>query len=719
MTFLRKFHNLSMTARVLMAPAVVIVFLLLFGAASYFGLTSQRQALRDIYNNRFKNYQTSASLTKDLTSVHMSTYRLLSWEAARFERAKIDALAKEQLAILDRSVGIIKRNVTSPSALPEEKKIYEAVLPNILEYQKAIQSAIDLSSSDLNFATMYMATADEKFQVLEKVMNQLLDLERTISENTFEHSMMTFSRVIAIMAILLTVALILSLVVSALSARGVTRILGAEPHVLADIARNIAEGNLTFEFGTAETLGGVYADMQKMSANLKDTLSKIRLVTQSLSRVTANMVSSSHNVLTAADVQKTGIEESAASIGEMDNSTSLVAASAESLSKSAVDTSAAVMEMKQAVESVGESSNVMESSTKETAASIEEMIANIKQIGQSLESLSSSSEGIASSVSELNATVKEIERHATESATLSEKVAVEASEKGITAANAAMQGMESIRKSVGSLSEIVNALGKRSMDIGEILTVIEEVTDQTTLLSLNAAILAAQAGSHGTAFTVVADEIKSLSERTELSTNEISGLITSVQEDTLSTVRMVGDCIQAVEKGIMLVSEVNDALKGITKSSRVSTEMSQAIQRSTYEEVQVVKQITESVKEMAKQVENISLALKEQNKGSIFIIEQTEKMREISGHVRTAIEEQRDGSRQIVVSIEDVANQADRIAQATGIQKQKSSEMVQSMDKIQGTTGNLLHSSNEMNAIINALKEDAQNLLSELQKFKV
>jgi methyl-accepting chemotaxis protein len=442
-------------------------------------------------------------------------------------------------------------------------------------------------------------------------------------------------------------------------------------------------------------------------------------VTESLSNVTTRIASSSENVLAVADVQKTAIERSAATMGEMLDSTAAVASGAESLSLSAVDTSSAISQMKQAIERVSESSNVFEASTNEAASSIEEMFANIKEISQALESLSSSSEGIASSVSEVNTTVKEIEEHATRSVGLSEQVVVDASDKGEAAAHAATEGMEDIRRSVGVLSEVINVLGKRSVDIGTILSVIEEVTERTTLLSLNAAILAAQAGEHGKSFSVVADEIKSLAERTAHSTREISQLINSVQTETRSSVKMAGEGLLAVEKGLTLVGEVHEALKGITQSSLASTEMSKAIQRSTSEESQAIRQINDAVVEMTKQVEKISNALQEQNRGGKFVIEQTETMKEMSHHVKTALGEQRDGSRQIASAVEDVAHQAESIAQATGMQKQKSYEMVQAMDEIRNTTGNLTLSSKEMFAAIESLKGDAGNLLAALQKFRV
>ena len=486
-------------------------------------------------------------------------------------------------------------------------------------------------------------------------------------------------------------------------------------------AERIASGDLTsvIDVKGEDEMARLGGAINGMAFNLKDMISKIRGITNSISSVTSKISASSGNILSAADVQKKAIEETSVAIGEMNESTKSVAASAESLSDSSLNTSSAIMQMAKSIEKVAESSQVFDESTQETASSVEEMVANIKQIAESLENLSASSEEVASSVAEVNATIREIEGHADKSVGLAEKVMLEASDRGIGAASAALTGMQNIRTSVTALSDVINVLGKRSGDIGTILTVIDDVADQTNLLALNAAILAAQAGEQGRAFAVVADEIKSLAERTSISTREIAELITSVQDETRSSVEMAARGIVTVEEGLKLVRDVNDALKGIADSSKVSTEMSKAIQRATSEESQVIRQITESIKDMSKQVENISRALQEQNRGSKFIIDATDKMKDMSRHVKDATAQQSDGSRQISGAIDNVARQAEQIAGATGSQNQRSGEIAQSMTKIQSTTGNLINSSNQMNAAIISLMEEAKNLLRELEKFTV
>lgn len=487
------------------------------------------------------------------------------------------------------------------------------------------------------------------------------------------------------------------------------------------VADRIASGDLTYviEVKSQDEIASLGNAINTMTVNLKDVISKIGNISNSVANVTSNIASASKNLLEIADVQKKAVEETASAIEEMDNSMSTVSMSAESLSKSASDTSSSIFQMTTSMDTIVENTNKFSDTTESTTSSIEEMVINIKEIAESVEKLSATSSEIASSIEEVNDTTKNIAQSANESVILAERVMANASDKGINAANAAMEGMEIIKNSVVTLSEVITTLGKRSNEIGKILNVIDSVAEQTNLLALNAAILAAKAGEHGRGFAVVANEIKDLAERTSKSTTEIASLIKSVQDETKFSVRMASEGVQTVQSGITLVKGVNDALREILDSSKVSTEMARAIQKATAEETVIIKHITNAVEAVTHQIENISRATKEQSKGSSFIIETTAKMNEISYQLKTSLGEQRDGSRQIASATENVTNEASHIAASTGRQKEKSMDVVHSMERIRNTTGNLTTSSNEMYEAINSLKDEALNLLAELKKFKV
>lgn len=486
-------------------------------------------------------------------------------------------------------------------------------------------------------------------------------------------------------------------------------------------ADKIASGDLTYIINVQgkDEVGSLENAINRMTFNLKDILSKVGGITSSISTVTLKIASSSHEIMSVTDIQKEAIKDTVSVTENMNNATSMIAGSTEQLSASASEISSSIYEMTTAIEKIAENTNVFSDTAQETASSIEEMVATIKQISSSIETLSVSSQEISSAINEVNATTMDIENRAEQSVALAETVMHNAEEKGMKAAGTAMEGMKNIKKSVMDLSGIINMLGKRADDIGKIINIIDDVADQTNLLAINAAILASKAGEHGRGFSVVADEIKSLAERTSFSTGEISELIKTVQDYIKSSITMASSGLNTVEKGLVNVQDLSDALKEIAESSKASTEMAIAIKRATSEESVVIRHITVGIETMTEQTENISRAIQEQNKGSKFIMDATEKVKDLSREVKTATNEQKDTSKLIAEAIESVSNQASHIAEVTGNQKEHSAEMVDSVKKYSNTSDRLIKSTNDMNTVIRALKEEAQTLLQEIKRFEV
>src|SRR5512135_1629229 len=158
-----------------------------------------------------------------------------------------------------------------------------------------------------------------------------------------------------------------------------------------------------------------------------------------------------------------------------------------------------------------------------------------------------------------------------------------------------IDGMNRMETTARRTADVVNRLGGRAESIGSILTVIEDITDQTSLLALNAAILAAQAGEHGKGMSVVATEIRELANRTAASTQEISKLIVAVQEDSREAVAVMGKGVQLTTEGTRLAREAGDALQKILERAGQAREMSHAISRAAAEQTVGMRQVSEAV----------------------------------------------------------------------------------------------------------------------------
>src|SRR5215469_7824317 len=149
-----------------------------------------------------------------------------------------------------------------------------------------------------------------------------------------------------------------------------------------------------------------------------------------------------------------------------------------------------------------------------------------------------------------------------------------------------IDGMMVIRENVQETSKKIKRLGERSQEIGEIVRLIEDIADQTNLLALNAAIQSAMAGDQGRGFSVVADEIRTLAERSSEATKRIATIVKSIQGDTYDAVVAMEESTQEVVQGSRLADEAGRALKQIYGAVDRQTQMIEAIARTANERAQ-------------------------------------------------------------------------------------------------------------------------------------
>ena len=137
--------------------------------------------------------------------------------------------------------------------------------------------------------------------------------------------------------------------------------------------------------------------------------------------------------------------------------------------------------------------------------------------------------------------------------------------------------MNGISKTARHSSGIISSLGGRSREIGSIITVIDDIADQTNLLALNAAIEAARAGEQGRGFAVVADEVRRLAEKTMKATKEIDTMIRTMQDETGKAIESMENEVSAVGAGARLAEEAGASLNEIVSRVEVVTSMIESV----------------------------------------------------------------------------------------------------------------------------------------------
>ncbi len=239
-----------------------------------------------------------------------------------------------------------------------------------------------------------------------------------------------------------------------------------------------------------------------------------------------------------------------------------------------------INDVSNAVQATASASNQISSSSEEMAAGAQEQ--------------SSQTAEVASAVEEMTKTILETTRHASTAAEAA-KVAGSIAREGGDVVNQTILGMNQVANVVKKSAETVQALGKSSDQIGEIIQVIDDIADQTNLLALNAAIEAARAGEQGRGFAVVADEVRKLAERTTKATKEIAMMIKQIQKDTVEAVDSMHKGTTEVERGKDLADRAGQSLTKIIKGSADVVDMVTQVAAASEEQSSAAEQISKNI----------------------------------------------------------------------------------------------------------------------------
>ncbi|GEM_PF-5393766 len=681
--------NLNMSKKLMVAPAIVMLLLIAFGVMTYVGLSSQKK-LTNEYSARFTNYQKSSGILLDIEAVHSNLYRLLAWATAKYESAKIQALGKEQTDTIDKDIKLVNEKLASRSLSEKERKLYEGLGSVLAEYRKAAGDVIDLSETDLNMATMFMGTADEKYDVIRAQMSEVAKLEDAMGKALEESATHQVTIVVTMLASTFLAALVLAVLASIYMARIIIAPLGV---ALATV-RRVAEGDLdiSLEGGSRDEIGQIIDAMGGMVENLRAMVGKIKETAGELDSTAGQISANSTQLIRSAHSQASATEETSCTMEQMAASIQSVANNADSLAGNADQVASAVQELGGSSEQVAKSAETMASSVSETSATIEQMTISIEKVAQNAEELASSVNETSSTIEEMTVSIEQVAASSQDllmvvseaSATIQQMAAsikqtadnvTEADSVAKIAAREGVAGQEAIQNALAAMqrvgevsartaASIIN-LGKRSEEIGNIVKVINEIADQTNLLALNAAIEAARAGEAGRGFAVVAEEVRKLAERSVAATKEIGQVIGQVQADTGDSVKYGELASREALASMELSTVAGNALANIIKTIEQTSELMGSINQMTAEQSGASRQVILAVEKMSSSAALVASAAREQALGGRQIRIAMEKMNGITQEVAVATREQAQGSKQIWVAVGNMNNVTQQVTIAT------------------------------------------------------
>ena len=220
-------------------------------------------------------------------------------------------------------------------------------------------------------------------------------------------------------------------------------------------------------------------------------------------------------------------------------------------------------------------SRINETSANVSAAS-EETKQTALHLARASEHQAQEIAGASAAVNEMAVTIDQVSANAAESARVAER-AVSIAFNGAKVVQNTIHGMDTIREQIQDTAKRIKRLGESSQEIGDIVSLINDIADQTNILALNAAIQASMAGDAGRGFAVVADEVQRLAERSATATKQIEALVKTIQNDTTSAVTSMEQTTAEVVRGARLAQDAGVALEEIEAVSANLAELIQNI----------------------------------------------------------------------------------------------------------------------------------------------
>jgi methyl-accepting chemotaxis protein len=470
------------------------------------------------------------------------------------------------------------------------------------------------------------------------------------------------------------------------------------PLILRDVQRPLlllSRNTQQVGEGRIDRLEPVYSDdevaslvqgFSHMVGSLRGMVVQIRAASRDLAKASALIRESGDGVRHSNQGQRKLIESFHQEINELTETSIGISASSMELSLASESTNATIVEMAASVQQINQSMDELLMVVEGITSAIRDFDVAIKNVGKNVDHLAGHAEhtkefaeNLEQSTSAIDDSVKIAQRYT--------KKVIHNAGRGMELVARNREKIQVIERVVQDFHGTTRTLLQLGADIAKILDYIGDHTQQTNLLALNAAIIASQGGTgdgQAKGFSVVADEIKRLSEQTARSTQEIQQIIGTLQAEIRKAYQQVELGLDAVRDGAVSVAQSQEALQAILESASETDSVVESILSETIQQAGQASLIHEANRNIHTQVETIRSVIEEQQQTSNYILSLAMNVQQATSVVRDSTKEQSTGSDEIAKATEQVRTLASNLHEILARQEDHVISLKETMNRVLG-----------------------------------
>lgn len=498
------------------------------------------------------------------------------------------------------------------------------------------------------------------------------------------------------------------------------RELGSRIDGMSSNIQQVISGDLTCRVTASrdDELGAIASGLDILVQWLSSTVVKIRTIAGNVSDAMNHLNKTFKDVISGVNRQQLSTENGLFSVQNALDSLEQVIVSTDNLLELSEESSSALNEILSASQGIVTKIDRLSNEVHASFETVMTLSRTAKDVAAIAGRASHSMEDATDAVTKINESVTRVDGIVAETTELSVHTTSIIADRGINSVNDAIGSMQKIEGLVGSVTATISSLGARSKDIAKVLDVIKEVTEQTKLLSLNAQILSGQAGEYGKPFAVVASEMKSLSDKTAVSTKEIEAIVSTIQNEINAAVSSTRSTVTMVAEGKAVAIRASEALQGIQESSQRSTDMVKNIESVAAEQKNNLGQIVDAFSQIRQLISEVNRATTQEEKIVETLLGGFTSFRDAMEVTRTASEDQVKSIQLISENLALAREKTRAIAGSTSQQREVNEEMIKSMKRIIQIGAETVNGVRDVSARIVTISSEVDALYREIQTFR-